>query len=145
MVEEVVFDSSVIVSAFVKGERFRQKATAALKKVFAGEHLAILSTIVPVEVCGSISRRVGVKEAQRVGSQLVKWQNMGLITYLELDLKRREQAKELAIKFQLRGMDAIVVQAAVERKCSFITFDEEVAERVKGTVEVLTYQDLPAN
>jgi len=45
----------------------------------------------------------------------------------------------LAVKLKLRGMDAIVVQVAREKKRSLITFDEEMAEKAKAAVEVFTH------
>jgi len=59
MVEEVTLDSSVLVSALVKGDEFRPKARRIMEKIFLGQYHVTTSAIVPVEVCGSISRRVG--------------------------------------------------------------------------------------
>ena len=66
---------------------------------------------------------------------------MGLTTYYELTGKRRGEATELAAKFKMRGMDAVVVQAAKEKKGTLITFDEETAANAKVAVEALTSKD----
>jgi len=141
MVEEVTLDSSVLVSALVKEDVFRTIARRIMEKIFQGQDHATTSAIVPVEVCGSISRRAGVNKAILAKNQLLKWESMNLIAYSELTGKRREEATELAIKLKMSGMDAIVVQAAKEKKAVLVTFDEEMAEKAKTTVEVLTHKN----
>ena len=136
MVEEVTLDSSVLVSAFVKGDEFRPKARRIMESVFSGEYRVVTSVIVFVEVCGAISRRVGVDKALLVKDQLVEWEEMGFLVWSELTRKRMEEAAELATKLKLRGMDAIVVQVAREKKRKLITFDEEVAKKAEAVVEV---------
>jgi len=144
MVEEITIDSSVLVSAFVKSDEFRPKARQVMKRIFSGEYRAITSATVFVEVCGSISRRTSLDDAVAVRGQLIKWEEMNLIIYSELTARRRDEAAELAIRLGLRGMDAVVVQAAKEKNRVLITFDEEVSEKVKGVVEVHTHKDLPS-
>ncbi|MCW3993601.1 MAG: type II toxin-antitoxin system VapC family toxin [Candidatus Bathyarchaeota archaeon] len=139
MVKEVTLDSSVLVSAFVKGDKFRAKARRIIEKVFSGEFRVVTSAIVFVEVCGSVARRVGVDKALLVKDQLVKWDNMNFIGWSELTGKRMGEAAELAVELKLRGMDAIVVQVAKEKKRALITFDEEMAEKAKAAVEVFTH------
>lgn len=134
----MTLDSSVLVSAFVKGDEFRSKARRIMEKVFSGEFRVVTSAIVFVEVCGAISRRVGVDKALLVNDQLVKWDNMNFIGWSELTGKRMGEAAELAVKLKLRGMDAIVVQVAREKRRVLITFDEEMVEKAKAAVEVLT-------
>jgi len=143
MVEEITIDSSVLVSAFVKGDKFRAKALQLMRRLFSGEYRATTSATVFVEVCGSISRRTSLDNAIAVRDHLIKWEDMNFITYGELTGKRRNEAAELAVRLGLRGMDAIVVQAAKEKNRVLITFDEEVAEKIKGVIEVHTYKDLP--
>jgi len=143
MVKEITIDSSVLVSAFVKGDKFRSEARQVMKRIFSGEYRATTSATVFVEVCGSISRRTSLDNATAVREQLIKWEDMNFITYSELTVKRRNEAAELAVRLGLRGMDAIVVQAAKEKNQVLITFDEEAAEKIKGVVEVYTHKNLP--
>jgi len=144
MVEEIAIDSSVLVSAFVKGDKFRPKALQLMKRLFSGEYRATTSATVFVEVCGSISRRTSLDNAIAVRDHLIKWEDMNFITYSELTAKRRNEAAELAVRLGLKGMDAIVVQAAKEKNRVLITFDEEEAEKIKGVIEVRTHKDLPS-
>jgi len=141
MVEEVILDSSVLVSALVKGDEFRPIALRIMQKIFSGQYRVVTSAIVFVEVCGSISRRVGVNKAISVENQLIKWEDMNFVAYTNLTEKRRREAAELAIRLKLKGMDAIVVQVAKEKKEALITFDEKIAEKAKTEVKVLTQKD----
>lgn len=141
MAKEVTLDSSVLVSAFVKGDRFRSAALRVMEKVFRGEYHVATSAIVPVEVCGAVSRRAGVDKAISVKRQLDKWEEMNFTAYSELSGRRRREATELAVKYKLKGMDAIVVQVAKEKKAALATFDGEMAEKAKVAVEVLTLKD----
>jgi len=141
MVEEATLDSSVLVSALVKEDVFRTTARRIMEKIFEGQYHVTTSAIVPVEVCGSISRRAGVNKAILAKNQLLKWESMNLIAYSELTGKRREEATELAIKLKMSGMDAIVVQTAKEKKAVLVTFDEEMAEKAKTAVKVLTHKN----
>ncbi len=141
MVEEVILDSSVLVSALVKGDEFRPIALRIMQKIFSGQYRVVTSAIVFVEVCGSISRRAGVNKAISVENQLIKWEDMDFFVYTNLTEKRRREAAELAIRLKLKGMDAIVIQVAKEKKGALITFDEEIAEKAKTEVKVLTQND----
>ena len=142
MAKEVTLDSSVFVSAFVKGDRFRHVALRVMEKVFLGQYHVVTSAIVPVEVCGAISRRAGVDEAVSVKRQLDKWENMNFIAYSELSGRRRREATEIAVELKLKGIDAIVVQVVKEKKAVLVTFDDEMAEKAKATVEVLALKNL---
>jgi len=124
----------------VKGDEFRPVARRIMEKIFSGEYHAVTSAIVPVEVCGSLSRRAGEGKADAAKNQLDRWEEMGLLTYSELTNKRRKDAEELAVKLRMRGMDAIVVQVAEEKKGVLITFDGEMAEKAKAAVKVRTHR-----
>ena len=141
MVKKVTLDSSVLVSAFVKGDKFRPIARLILEKIFSGDYHATASVIVPVEVCGSISRRAGIDKAEMAGEQLSKWVEMNFINYIELSERRTREAMDLATKLRVRGMDAIIIQVAKERNITLITFNEEMAEKAKAVVRVLTAKD----
>jgi len=86
-----------------------------------------------------------VYNAIAVRNELVRWEDMDFITFSELTSKRRNEAAELAVRFGLRGMDAIVVQTAKEKNRALITFDEEMAEKAKPVVEVYTHKDLSSS
>ena len=142
MTERVVLDSSVIVSALVQTDEFQPLARRIMQRVFDGDYSSVESAVVPVEVCGSISRRVGVKLASSVRRQLSRWEEVGAMRLVELTHKRKNDAAELAIELQLRGMDAIILQVAKENTCPLITFDAQLAKAARKVVEVLTQREL---
>lgn len=141
MTEKVVLDSSVIVSAFVYGDRFRPQARKVMKKVFNGEYSSLESAIVPVEVCGSITRRAGEKFASLASRQLLKWEGIGVMRFVELTRFRKDEAVKLAIKLQMKGMDAIILQVAKENAGTLITFDDELGAKAQAVVRVLSQKD----
>ena len=144
MVEEVTLDSSVLVSALVKGDPFRAAARLVMERIFSGRYHATTSAIVAVEVCGSISRRAGEDKALAARDQLSRWEALSLVTYNDLSGDRRDEAVALAVKLKLKGMDAIVVQVAEERGGVLISFDEEMAEKARAVVKVCTSKDFEA-
>lgn len=138
---DVTLDSSVIVSALLKGDEHNSVAREVMKQVFVGRFRPNTSTTVPVEVCGAISRRAGADKGLLARKQLLKWETLNLIAYTELSGRRMDEAMEISVKQRVRGMDAIVAQVAKERQSVLITFDLEMAERIKPVVSVLTHED----
>ena len=142
MTENVVLDSSVLVSSLVTDDTFRSAARLILKKVFQGYYIAIGSNITPPEVIGAISRRAGVTRARMAKDQIEKWENLGLFIFADLDKRRRIKADELALNLRVRGMDAIIIQLAKEKNATLVTFDNEMANRTRGLIKVLTAGDI---
>jgi len=143
MAKEVTLDSSVLVSALVEHEERRQLARTIMQKVFEGDLHVVTSAIVPVEVCGAIARRANVAAAEKAMVQLQKWRDMRLIEYSELTEERSRESAELAVRLRVKGMDAIVIQAAKERESVLITFDDEMANRAKGATKVAKPESFP--
>lgn len=63
-----------------------------MEKVFRGQYHVTTSAVVPVEVCGSISRRAGVGRAVSAQGLINRWEEMNFFTYSELMGRRREEA-----------------------------------------------------
>jgi len=142
MAKEVTLDSSVLVSALVEHEERRPVARSIMRRVFDGDLHVVTSVIVPAEVCGAIARRTSVAAAKKAMAQLQKWRDMKLVEYSELTEERSRQSAELAADLRVRGMDAIVIQAAKERDSVLITFDDEMAKRAKAATRVAKPENL---
>ncbi len=142
MTEVVVLDSSVLVSSFVGGDRFRPVAREILRRVFLGVYTPTESNVTAPEVIGAISRRAGSDKASRARDQISKWEGLGLFSFAELDRRRRVEASELALRLGTRGMDSIIIQLAKEKGATLITFDGEMAKKAKGVVKVLATEDI---
>jgi predicted nucleic acid-binding protein len=136
MVEEVTLDSSVFVSAFVRGEEHNQVARLIMKKVFDGDLHIVTSAIVPVEVAGAIARKASAAAAKKAIAQMQRWRDMKLIEYSELTEYRSRASAEVAAFLRVKGMDAIVIQTAKERRNTLVTFDDEMAAKAKGIAKV---------
>ncbi|MBI2185241.1 MAG: PIN domain-containing protein [Thaumarchaeota archaeon] len=141
MTETVVLDSSVIVSSLLEGDIFRPAAREIMKKVFEGDLIPTESSIIPPEVIGAISRRAGPAKAKRAENQLRKWEDLGLLSYAELDRRRSIEATQLALTLRTRGMDSIIIQIAKEKDATLITFDDEMASKAKNVIKTLTAKD----
>jgi len=137
MMIEATLDSSVFVSAFVKGEEHRPTASVIIKRMFDGKLRVVTSVIVPVEVCGAIARRASPEAARKAMTQIRKWGDLKLINYSELTEDRSRESAELALSLRLKGMDAIVIQVSKEMKSPLVTFDQEMAKRARTVTTVL--------
>ncbi len=89
-----------------------------------------------------VARGIGKAGARRARDQIVKWEDLGLFGFAELDRQRRLEAGDLAVKLGVRGMDSIIIQVAKENRAILITFDREMAKRAKSVVKVLTAEDI---
>jgi predicted nucleic acid-binding protein len=131
---QVTIDSSVIVASLKKDEERHKICRRIMEKVKNGDFIAIESYIVLVEVVAAIKRRTGSAElAEKIRGAL---EAMDTIYFLELTKSRATEAAEIAEQTGVRGMDAIIVQAARENGTALITLDREMAERVKDVVKV---------
>lgn len=136
MAKEVTLDSSVFVSALVEAEELRPIARSIMKRVFDGDLHVVTSVIVPVEVCGAIARRAGVAAAKKAMAQMQRWRDMKLVEYSELTEDRSRKSVQLAVNLRVKGMDAIVIQTAMERENILVTFDEEMSKRAKAVAKI---------
>jgi predicted nucleic acid-binding protein len=123
--DELVIDSSVFIAAFKIGDPFHDQALQILEQV-GTRYRAHVSTLVPVEVVGAIARTVGQEEAEKVRKKFAEWVSAGFLSLQDLNRRRVEQAQQIAIKYRLRGADAVIAQLAYEKKARLATFDEEL-------------------
>jgi predicted nucleic acid-binding protein len=126
---KVTLDSSVIVSGLLIFEPRYQESVRILKKVFEGEYLAILPSIVLVEVVSAIKRRTNSEIlALKVKEKLL---NSKFIEFVDVNFKIMNESAELAAKLGLRGMDTIIVEVSRENNSKLITYDKEILEKLK--------------
>ena len=140
---DFVVDSSVLVASLIPSDQFFSNGVSVVNKILNMRKVATTSVIVPVEVCGAITRRTKDKEsADVIRSQMQKWARLGLLELVELNRKRMQEAQELAIKHSIKGMDAIIAQVAKERSLPILTFDRELITRISGIVETIADDQL---
>lgn len=137
---KVTLDSSVIIAALLKQEKNYEECFKLLEKIKNGEVLALEPYTVLVEIIAAIRRRTKSKElALRIQSDI---QELSSFTFLDLYEENADNAAKIAAETGVRGMDAIVVQAAKENGCILISLDEEMIEKVKGIVEIKDVSEL---
>ena len=63
---------------------------------------------------------------------------MNTFFFLDLDSVRAQRALEIAQELGLRGMDAVVVQAAEELDATLVSLDAEMTSKVTDLVNAKT-------
>jgi predicted nucleic acid-binding protein len=132
--DELVVDSSVFIAAFKVGDPFHNQAHQIIEQIGV-KYRAFVSCLVPVEVVGAIARMVGPKHAERIRKRFASWAKGGFFAIEELNKKRADEAQLIAIKYRLRGADAVIVQLASEKKCRLASFDGEILQKFERALQ----------
>ena len=136
MPDRVISDSSVIVAALRQQEEHHQASRAILDKVGKGDLVAVQPYTVLIEVGAAIKRRTG---SQSLSERITRdMQAMNTFFFLDLDSVRAQRALEIAQELGLRGMDAVVVQAAEELDATLVSLDAEMTSKVTDLVNAKT-------
>jgi predicted nucleic acid-binding protein len=126
--KKLTIDSSVIIASLLENEPRHHEASQIWESVLSGKNMAVMPYSVFVEVVAAIRRRTDSEElAYEVKKELLDIEN---VSFVVLDQKAADEAAELAIQTRIRGMDALVIQAAREFETELITFDAELMKRV---------------
>lgn len=127
--KRLTLDSSVIISSLLNNESRHKEALKIWESILSGKNFAVMPYSVLVEVVAAIRRRTGVEEmALGIKNQLL---DIETVSFVPLDDRAAISASELAAKTGVRGMDALVIQVAIEFEAELITFDEEMLKRAK--------------
>jgi len=128
-VKGAVVDSNVFIASLIKNDKFYKASINIIEKMNIEELIFHISMITPIEVSCAISRRIGVKEANESGEIIQNWVKEKKIIIYELNEKRMYEAQNYGTKYKLKGMDAIIVQLALELDIPLLTFDNEIMEK----------------
>jgi predicted nucleic acid-binding protein len=82
-----------------------------------------------VEICGAVARILGIDAASKAAESLAKWTDAGLIHWEDLNSARTTRAREAAIRYRLRGADAVYVALAEGKSIRLKTIDKQVLDR----------------
>ena len=135
--DELVVDSSVFIAAFKIGDPFHEQAREIIKQIGI-KYRAFVSCLVPVEVVGAIARVVSPKYAELIRKRFANWEKGGFFVLEELNKKRADEAQLIAIRYRLRGADAVIVQLASEKKCRLASFDGEIMRKFERVLKPAT-------
>ena len=138
--EDLVMDSDALLAAFIEGDEYHPEVAPFIQDLERGERLLHTSTLVPVEVCAAMVRRlrneIGDQAAEEfagwVKYNIEEWSNTDKLKLYPLDNERMDKAGDLAIRDKLRGADAVIAQLAEELELAPLTFDKEILKRFKG-------------
>lgn len=98
--------------------------------------VAVQPYTVLIEVGAAIKRRTG---SQSLSERITRdMQAMNTFFFLDLDSVRAQRALEIAQELGLRGMDAVVVQAAEELDATLVSLDAEMTSKVTDLVNAKT-------
>jgi len=127
--KDVVVDSNVFIASLIENDTFYNESIDIIEKMNMKELIFHISPIIPIEVSCAIARRIGVKEANETREIIQNWIKEKKIYIYELNETRMLEAQNYGTKYKLKGMDAIIVQLALELNNPLITFDNEIIER----------------
>ncbi|KKM77110.1 hypothetical protein LCGC14_1373340 [marine sediment metagenome] len=127
--KDVIVDSNVFIASLIENDTFHNEGIDIFEKMDMKELIFHISPIIPIEVSCAIARRIGVKEANESIEIIQNWIKEKKIYIYELNETRMLEAQNYGTKYKLKGMDAIIVQLALELNNPLITFDNEIIER----------------
>ena len=127
--KDIVVDSNVFIASLIENDKFHNESIDIFEKMSMKELIFHISPIIPIEVSCAIARRIGVKEAKESIEIIQNWIKEKKIYIYELSETRMLEAQNYGTKYKLKGMDAIIVQLALELNNPLITFDNEIIER----------------
>ena len=125
----VVVDSNVFIASLIKNDKFYEESLDYIEKMNMKELIFHISMIIPIEVVCAIARRISAREAKESEEIIQNWIKEKKIVVYELNEKRMNESQNYGTKYKLKGMDAIIVQLALELNLPLITFDNEIIER----------------
>ena len=128
--KEVVVDSNVFIASLIENDKFYEISIEIIEKMNIEELIFHISMIIPIEVSCAIARRIGAEEAIESKEIIHNWIKEKKIVVYELNEKRMSESQNYGTKYKLKGMDAVIVQLALELNFPLITFDNEIIERV---------------
>ena len=140
MPELITIDTSVIIAALRKQEKHYLACRAILEQVNDRLYIAIEPYTVLVEIVAAIKRRTN---SQKLSERVIKdILSIDTIHFLDLDTTRAVRAVEIAQRFGVRGMDAIVIQMTEEFGATLVSLDMEMLEKVKTLVKIKELRSL---
>jgi predicted nucleic acid-binding protein len=130
-----VVDANVWIAAFLDRDAFHGRSRRWLSDEISRGHELVIPATTLAEVGGSMSRRVGQGLADRALADLLSTPALEIVS---LSSDFATNAGLLAARLALRGMDAIYVTLALQRREPLVTWDDDILTRAEGTIVVTT-------
>lgn len=129
-----VIDASVLVAYFVPFDPAHDAARTWFSLVGRETERVTAPTLLLSEVCGSVARRNGPDDGNKVLRQLLL---PGFLDLRPVSASLATTAAALAVRLGLKGCDAIYVALADELKDDLVTLDGEQLRRGGQVVRVV--------
>ena len=120
MREEVV-DTSVLLAGLVTSDETHFRAMALIEDMDKEELLFHVPSLVVLELVSVLSRIVGVEEAREAKGIIDFWVDRGKLKIHHFDLRKMDDAIEIALNRRLHVADAIAIQLAEELGLPLVT------------------------
>ncbi|MCZ7649420.1 MAG: type II toxin-antitoxin system VapC family toxin [Planctomycetota bacterium] len=126
----VVVDSCVWIGAVVPTEIEHFTCRALIDRVQRGKHRVVIPVPILTEVVCRLSARFrgmgkNPRDAVTVGKGMLELLN---VDWLPVDEAFCVGAAELGVRHGLRGMDALIANAALKHRCELITNDRDLLD-----------------
>jgi len=118
--EEVV-DTSVLLAGLVTSDETHFRAMALIEDMDKEELLFHVPSLVVLELVSVLSRIVGVEEAREAKGIIDFWVDRGKLKIHHFDLRKMDDAIEIALNRRLHVADAIAIQLAEELGLPLVT------------------------
>ncbi|MBI2084233.1 MAG: type II toxin-antitoxin system VapC family toxin [Candidatus Aenigmarchaeota archaeon] len=132
----VVVDTTVLVSVFSDKDKFHKDGIRLYSDILDRKIEPIIPTLAFPETCGVIRRILGEHIAIMVEDQLNLLVDNEVLKAEELTIKRMKSSVESAIRYSVRGGDAVFISLTEEFDAKLATFDEELKKKIKGRVKL---------
>lgn len=123
---DFVVDSSVWIASLKEDDPWHSQALPFIQEFGKGMHRAFLPRIVLVEVCARLGLMFGPAFAVAAMARFEQWHRLGWLVLHDLDEARTAMAFDAALRYRLRGADAIVAALADEMQSPILAFDRRI-------------------
>jgi len=131
----LVIDTSFFTNLFIDTDTFHKEAKEILHKLLIKKENFFIPTLLGPELLGTIARRTNTHFAEIVEDIFSSW--IGNFVFAkELSKDSMNLAIDSAIRYGLKGGDAVFVSLAKELNADLLTFDEEVKKKIKGKIKL---------
>lgn len=128
--KKYTIDTSIFVSALLSKEENHTKAVEILSNISAEDSLMVLPHTVLIEIASAIIRRTKSEELTLAAIRTLTRNEK--IIFVKLDKDFSLKTIKTVLKYNLRGMDSILVQVSRKYKTELISFDDEINSKLKG-------------
>ena len=130
----VLLDTSLLISCFVD-DIHSKKAIQMLHAIITGEITAHVPAFVLVEFCGALSRKVGTENATLAFRQVQEWVETETLHPISQTEQTYSIAQTLALRYGIKGADAIIAALSKQYNLQLATFDKELHEKLKSEMK----------